>query len=514
MSEEGDYTCYAENQVGKDEMHVHITVVTTAPRIRPSIQTYFKVKPGEDVCFDCETRGEPKPKIFWILPNNDVIAASTENHLMHLNGSLDIKDLRPVDAGDYVCMARNAAGEDRRVYKLEIDGSPPVINGYRQSKTVINDVAAKYSRKFIDCKAEGHPTPTITWIMPGNIFLKAPYYGSRINIHQNGTLEIHNVRPTDTAEFTCLAKNDGGEASMVVQLEVNNMLRRPIFKNPYNERIVSRSGKTTILNCSAVGNPTPEIIWTLPNGTRFTAGPDRGSRHHLGNDGTLIIYNPQREDAGKYRCGAKNPVGYIEKLIILEVGQKPYILTRPKGVLRTMSGEPIALHCLAEGIPTPRIHWTIPGGHTLAQPQVLSRYHLLENGTLIIYETTLHDRGNYICRAQNSAGEAVLTVPLVVIAYQPRIITGPPPVLRARSGTPIQLNCAATGIPKPNIIWELPDRSLLSTAQQGRPTGSELLHPQGTLIIQRPTFADSGTYKCVAKNYLGTDSKVTYVRVL
>uniref|UniRef100_A0A3P8VGI5 Ig-like domain-containing protein n=1 Tax=Cynoglossus semilaevis TaxID=244447 RepID=A0A3P8VGI5_CYNSE len=261
----------------------------------------------------------------------------------------------------------------------------------------------------------------------------------------------------------------------------------PIFKNPYNERIVSRSGKTTILNCSAVGNPTPEIIWTLPNGTRFTAGPDRGSRHHLGNDGTLIIYNPQREDAGKYRCGAKNPVGYIEKLIILEVGQKPYILTRPKGVLRTMSGEPIALHCLAEGIPTPRIHWTIPGGHTLAQPQVLSRYHF--------------------------AGEAVLTVPLVVIAYQPRIITGPPPVLRARSGTPIQLNCAATGIPKPNIIWELPDRSLLSTAQQGRPTGSELLHPQGTLIIQRPTFADSGTYKCVAKNYLGTDSKVTYVPV-
>uniref|UniRef100_A0A3P8VGJ2 Ig-like domain-containing protein n=1 Tax=Cynoglossus semilaevis TaxID=244447 RepID=A0A3P8VGJ2_CYNSE len=185
----------------------------------------------------------------------------------------------------------------------------------------------------------------------------------------------------------------------------------------------------------------------------------------------------------------------------------------PKGVLRTMSGEPIALHCLAEGIPTPRIHWTIPGGHTLAQPQVLSRYHLLENGTLIIYETTLHDRGNYICRAQNSAGEAVLTVPLVVIAYQPRIITGPPPVLRARSGTPIQLNCAATGIPKPNIIWELPDRSLLSTAQQGRPTGSELLHPQGTLIIQRPTFADSGTYKCVAKNYLGTDSKVTYVHI-
>ncbi|XP_068578772.1 immunoglobulin superfamily member 10 isoform X2 [Cebidichthys violaceus] len=507
MSEEGDYTCYAENQVGKDEMHFHITVVTAAARIRPTSQTYVRVKPGGKIRFDCEALGEPKPKILWMLPTNDVIAASNERYLMHVNGSLDIRDVKLIDAGEYVCMARNPAGENRKVYKLDIEGNPPVINGYRQNRTVIKDVAAKYSRKFIDCKAEGDPTPSITWIMPDNIFLKAPYYGSRINVHHNGTLEIRNVRPTDTAEFICMARNDGGEAVMVVQLEVSSILRRPIFKNPFNERIVSRIGKTTVLNCSADGYPVPEITWTLPNGTRFISG------HHLVRNGTLVIYNSGKEDAGKYRCGAKNFIGYIEKLIILDVGQKPYILTRPRGIIRSVSGEPLFLHCLSDGSPSPKIHWIIPSGHTLTRPQVLGRYQLLENGTLVIQDTTLHDRGNYICRARSDAGEAVLTVPVVIIAYPPRITLGPPPSVRALTGTPIQLNCAAIGIPKPEITWELPNRSVLSAAEQGHPMGSELLHPQGTLIIQRPKASDSGTYKCLAKNHLGTDSKITYVHI-
>lgn len=514
MAEEGDYTCFAENTVGKDEMHVHISVITAAPHIhKPSI-TYARVTPGGNIRFDCEAVGEPKPKILWMLPSNDMIAASNERYLMHVNGSLDIRDVKLVDAGEYICMARNSAGEDSKVYKLDIDGNPPVINGYYQNRTVIKETAAKYSRKFIDCIAVGNPPPKITWIMPDNIFLNAPYYGSRINVHHNGTLEIRNVRPTDSAEFICMARNDGGEAVMVVQLEVTTMMRRPIFKNPFNERVVTHMGKTTVLNCSADGHPRPEITWMLPNGTRLTAESERGSQHHLSNDGTFIIYNPGKADAGKYRCAAKNSMGYIEKIIILEVGQKPYILTRPRGIIRSVAGDPLFLHCLADGTPRPSIFWTVPGGHVLSQPQSTGRYHLMENGTLLIRDTVLHDRGNYLCRARNSAGDALLTVPVVIVAFPPRITTGPPPTIRAVTGVPLKLNCLATGLPTPEITWELPDKSVLSTAAKGRPSGSEMLHPQGTLVIQKPTNADSGAYKCFAKNHLGTDTRITYVRVI
>ncbi|XP_023677992.2 immunoglobulin superfamily member 10 [Paramormyrops kingsleyae] len=513
VTEQGDYTCIAENTLGKDEMHVHITVVTAAPRIRQPSHTYAKVKPGGTVRFDCDALGEPKPKVLWKLPSNDIIAASNDRYLMHVNGSLEIHSIKLFDVGEYVCMARNAAGDESKVYNLDIDGNPPIINGYHKNRTVVKEAAAKYSRKLIDCNAQGNPTPQITWIMPDNIFITAPYFGSRINVHQNGTLEIKNVRPTDAAEFICMARNDGGEAVMAVQLEVTNMLRRPIFKSPFNERVVTRMGKTTVLNCSADGQPVPEISWMLPNGSRVT-GSLNEAHQQLGNNGIFTIYKPTKEDSGKYRCSAKNTVGYIEKIIILDVGQQPYILTRPKGIIRSMSGDPLFLHCLADGSPRPQIHWTLPGGHVLSRPQVNGRYQLVNNGTLIVRDTSLHDRGNYLCKAKNDIGEATMAVPVLIIAYPPRITSGPPRNIQAIAGTAIQISCDATGMPKPDIIWELPNRSMLSPAGKGHSTSSKLLHQHGTLIIQRPNTSHSGTYKCIAKNHMGVDSRVTYIHVL
>ncbi|KAL1260185.1 hypothetical protein QQF64_008012 [Cirrhinus molitorella] len=493
--EEGDYTCYAENKLGKDMMHVHISVVSAVPRIQHPSLSHAKVKPGGNVRFDCKAIGEPKPKVFWMLPSKDMIAASNERYLVHANGSLSIRNIKLADAGEYVCMARNAAGEENKVYKLDIDGNPPIINGFKQNRTVMKDIAVRYTRKLIDCKAEGNPAPKVTWIMPDNIFLTAPYYGSRINVHSNGTLEIRNVRPSDTAEFICMAQNDGGEAVMLVHLEVTDKLRRPIFNNPFNERVVTRVGKTVVLNCSANGQPMPEIIWTLPNRTRLSGTPGfEGSRHHLGMDGTFVIYNSSIEDTGKYRCAAKNKVGYIEKLVVLEVIQKPYILTRPKGIIRGISGQSLFLHCLTDGI-QPSISWTMPGGFVLARPQVSGRYHLMDNGTLVVHETIVQDHGNYVCRAKNDAGEAVLSVPVIIVAYPPRITSGPPTIVRGMAGVPVYLKCIANGIPTPEISWELPDRSILSTIGKEQPVGSELLHAQGTLIIRNPTRAHSGSVK-------------------
>uniref|UniRef100_A0A672FZ01 Ig-like domain-containing protein n=1 Tax=Salarias fasciatus TaxID=181472 RepID=A0A672FZ01_SALFA len=270
---------------------------------------------------------------------------------------------------------------------------------------------------------------------------------SRIQVHDNGTLIVNSVSDKDAGDYLCVARSKIGDDLQLMKVSVS---MKPAKIEPK---------------------------------------PNTGSHHQEHSDGTLTIFNPRKEDAGKYRCGAKNSLGYIEKLIILEIGQKPYILTRPRGIIRSVSGEPLYLHCLSDGSPRPRIYWTIPGGHTLTRPQVLGRYHLLENGTLVVHDTTLHDRGNYVCRARNEAGEAGLTVPVLIIGYPPRITTGPPPSLRAVTGTPIRLSCVATGIPKPQITWELPNDSLL--------------HPQGTLIIQKPTASDSGTYKCLAKNHLG-----------
>ncbi|XP_064313874.1 immunoglobulin superfamily member 10 [Phalacrocorax carbo] len=513
VTEGGDYTCYAQNTLGRDEMKIRITVIIAAPQIKHNYKTYITAKAGDTALLDCEAAGEPKPKIFWLLPSSDMISSSTARHFLHVNGSLSVSQVKLLDAGEYMCVARNPGGDDTKLYKLDVVAKPPVINGLYVNKTIMKVTAVRHSKKQIDCRAEGTPPPQIMWIMPDNIFLTAPYYGSRIVVHKNGTLEIRNLRPSDTADFICVARNDGGESMLVVQLEVLEMLRRPMFKNPFNEKIIAKPGTPTTLNCSVDGNPPPDISWMLPNGTWFSSGI-RTSQFLTGSNGTLTVYNPDRDKAGKYRCAARNKVGYIEKLIILEVGQKPSILTHPAGPVKGVSGESLSLHCLSDGNPKPNTAWTLPGGYVLDRPQITRKHTLLENGTLVIREATIHDRGNYVCKAHNNAGDSSITVPVIIVAYPPRIMNRPPQTIHTMPGAAIQLHCIALGIPKPEITWELPDRSVLSTGHQGRASGSELLHPHGTLVIQNPRPSDSGAYKCTAKNHLGSDFTVTYVHVI
>ncbi|NWH78421.1 IGS10 protein, partial [Piaya cayana] len=514
VTEGGDYTCYAQNTLGRDEMKIHVTVVMAAPQIKNNYKTYMKVKAGDTALLDCEAAGEPKPKIFWLLPSSDMISSSTDRYLLHVNGSLSVSQVKLIDAGEYMCVARNPGGDDTKLYKLDVVAKPPIINGLYANKTIMKVTAVKHSKKHIDCAAEGNPPPQIMWIMPDNIFLTAPYYGSRIVVHKNGTLEIRNVRPSDTADFICVARNDGGESMLVAQLEVLEMLRRPIFKNPFNEKIIAKPGKPTTLNCSVDGNPPPDISWMLPNGTWYSGGIKTSQFLTDSGGGTLTIYNPDRDKAGKYRCAARNKVGYIEKLLVVEVGQKPTILTRPKGPVKGVSGEPLSLHCMSEGSPPPNTAWTLPGGSVLDRPQISRKYLLLENGTLVIREATIHDRGNYVCKAHNNAGESSITVPVVIVAYAPRITGRPPRTIHTMPGAAVQLHCTALGIPKPEITWELPDHSVLSTGDRDRASGGKLLHPPGTLLIQNPQPADSGTYKCTAKNHLGSDFTVTYLHII
>uniref|UniRef100_A0A8C3X574 Immunoglobulin superfamily member 10 n=1 Tax=Catagonus wagneri TaxID=51154 RepID=A0A8C3X574_9CETA len=513
MAEEGDYTCYAQNTLGKDEMKVHLTVVTAAPRIRQGSGASTRVRAGDTAVLDCEVIGEPKPKVFWLLPSSDRISFSKGRYTFHPNGSLSISKVKPLDSGGYVCVARNPSGDDTKMSKLDVVAKPPLINGLYTNKTVMKATAVRHSKKHFDCRAEGTPSPQIMWIMPDNIFLTAPYYGSRITVHKNGTLEIRNVRLSDSADFTCVARNEGGESVLVVQLEVLEMLRRPTFRNPFNEKIVAQLGKPTALNCSVDGNPPPEIIWILPNGTQFPNGPPN-SQHLIASNGSFVIHKTTRDDAGKYRCAARNKVGYIEKLIVLEIGQKPVILTYTQGTVYCISGDSLSLHCVSNGSPKPHIKWTVPTGYVLDRPQIIGKYILHENGTLVIKEATAYDRGNYICKAQNSVGHALITVPVMVVAYPPRITSRLPRSILTRIGVALQLPCAALGVPRPEVTWEMPDHSMFSGRNNGRTRGIQSFHSRGTLVIQNPQTSDSGIYKCTAKNPLGSDYATTYIQVI
>lgn len=513
MREEGDYTCYAENQLGKDEMKVKvkIKVSTSPPKIQDKDQKIIRVFYGETVSLRCNAKGEPVPVITWISPTNRVISPALDKHQLLNDGTLVVQKVQRFDGGNYTCTARNSAGQDHKVIRLEVMLTPPMINGLRGTENAIRVATVQDQRKLVDCVAKGTPTPRIMWVLPGNVILPAPYYSNRMAVHQNGTLEIRSPKTTDSGQLACIARNEGGEVRLVVNLDVRELVEKPQIRGPKADSLSLTVGNAITLNCSFEGTMLPHVTWILPNGTPLLSGARSSKFFHWPN-GSLIISNPSVAEAGTYRCLGRNSGGLVERIITLSPGRKPEINNKYNTPVSVMNGEMLFLHCLTSGEPL-RLTWTLPSGVLLNRPQRAGRYAVLPNGTLAIQQVSVYDRGPYVCRAANEYGSSLLSVSVTVIAYPPRITNGPPSVTYAKRGVAVQLNCIATGFPRAEVAWETPDKTRLAVTAQPRLFGNKYLHPQGSLIIQNPTQRDAGVYRCTARNAIGIDSKVTLLNV-
>ncbi|XP_009864539.1 PREDICTED: LOW QUALITY PROTEIN: matrix-remodeling-associated protein 5-like [Apaloderma vittatum] len=512
LREEGDYTCYAENQIGKDEMKVRVKVVAEPATIRNKTYVIINVPYGDVVTVACEAKGEPTPKVTWLSPTNRPIPALSDKYQVYRDGTLLIQKAQRSDSGNYTCVARNSAGEDRKIIWIHVNVQPPRINGHLSAITSVRETAIRDSRKLIDCKAEGIPAPRVLWAFPEGVILPAPYYGNRITVHRNGTLDIRGVRQTDAVQLICIGRNEGGEARLIVQLLITDLVEKPSFRDPVNERITAIAGHSINLNCSVQGNPKPSTSWILPNGTEVLSS-SRLHRFYHKRDGILHISNLSAGDAGTYRCTARNPGGYVERVVSLKVGLRPEISNQYNNLVSIINGETLQLHCITQPNQRAQISWTLPNGMVLDAPQAVGRFSLMENGSLTVREASVFDRGTYLCKVSTDYGTSLMSVPVIVIAYPPRITSEPAPVIYARPGNSVKLNCMAIGIPKAEITWELPDKSHLTTGAQSRLYGNKFLHPQGSLVIQQSTQRDAGFYKCTAKNILGSDSKTTYIHI-
>lgn len=511
MPEEGDYTCYAENQLGKDEMKVRVKVkvATSPPQILDKDQRIIRVAYGETVILRCNTKGESTPFITWISPTNRVISPALDKYKILNDGLLVVQKVQRIDLGNYTCIARNNAGQDQKVIGLEVLVTPPVINGL-SGTTNINLRAVQDQQMFVDCVAKGTPTPRVMWVLPGNVILPAPYYSNRMTVHPNGTLEIWSPKRTDSGQLTCIARNEGGEVRLVVNLDVQGVVR-PQSLGSKTENLLLTVGNVMSLNCSSEGLKLPPVTWILPNGTPLNSGA-RFSKFFHRQDGSLIITNPSVAEAGTYRCMGHNFQGFVEHTVTLSPGRKPEIINRYNSPVSAMIGDYLLLHCITNSKPLRHI-WTLPSGVLLNRLQRAGRYAVLANGTLAIQQLSIYDRGSYVCQVSNEYGRSQLSVSVNVIAYPPQITNGPPSVTYAKHGVAIQLNCIATGTPLVEIAWETPDKTRLTASAQPRLFGNKYLHPKGALIIQNPTQRDSGVYRCTARNAIGVDSKVTFLNV-
>ena len=78
-------------------------------------------------------------------------------------------------------------------------------------------------------------------------------------------------------------------------------------------QLTVNESNTAALFCSAIGNPAPQLSWTRVNGSLPS------NRIRLTSDGLLQIVDVRLEDAGKYKCLARNILGKEEQAASLVV---------------------------------------------------------------------------------------------------------------------------------------------------------------------------------------------------
>uniref|UniRef100_UPI003AAED308 roundabout homolog 1-like n=1 Tax=Centroberyx gerrardi TaxID=166262 RepID=UPI003AAED308 len=223
-SDEGSYTCVAENMVGKSEasatLSVHVNTVPPAFAMRPRNQV---VAAGRTVTFQCEATGNPQPAIFWQREGSESLLFSYQppQPFSRLSvsqmGSLTITDAQRSDAGYYSCQALNIAGSVITKALLEVtdsvsDRPPPVIRQGPSNHTVPVD-----SKVILGCQTAGTPTPTVQWKKDGVVVSPVD---SRMSLADTGSLEIHYTKLGDTGSYTCVASSPNGEASWTAYLQV------------------------------------------------------------------------------------------------------------------------------------------------------------------------------------------------------------------------------------------------------------------------------------------------------
>eukprot|EP00076_Gallus_gallus_P024036 XP_015146072.1 hemicentin-1 isoform X2 [Gallus gallus] len=472
------YECSVSNDAGEDQRAVELTV-----QVPPSIAdeaTDLLVTKLSPVVISCTASGVPVPSVHW-TKNGVKLLPRGDGYRILPSGAVEIPAVQLAHAGQYTCVARNAAGSAHRHTTLHVQERPVI-----QIQPGMLDVIVNNSI-LLPCEAVGTPRPIITWqkeginiMTTGNSYMALP----------NGSLWITESTVEDAGTYTCVAQNLAGTALGKIKLKVQVP---PVIKSHLKEYVVPVDQSVT-LQCEAEGNPGPEISWHK-DGQQVA----ESMRRRILSTGALQIVFVQPGDTGHYTCIAANVAGSSSSSMELVVQTPPKIHNTEAHYTVTEDSRAV-LACMADGIPTPIINWK--KDNTLLT-ETVGKYKTVPGGDLILDNVVPEDSGTYTCTAMNAAGEDTHAVTLVVHVLP--AFTELPGDVTLTKGEQLRLACRASGIPVPKITWTFNNNVI--------PAQHDDVSGHSELVIERVSKDDSGTYACTAENAVGSIRAIGFVYV-
>ncbi|XP_073669042.1 basement membrane-specific heparan sulfate proteoglycan core protein isoform X7 [Paramisgurnus dabryanus] len=526
------YVCTGSNMLGMDEGTAHLyvpeasqsqmfytayemfeghrkpaegsqPVATVSPRV-------LTVNQGERAEFRCTVTGNPTPAVEWIgAPGNRISSKAIIR-----NGVLTISSVDRSDEGEYICKALNTHGEHtaRGVLHVQSTSSHHSLPLVQVSTKSIEAHEGDTLRLY--CRAIGNPTPKLMWKKRGGPLppQAIPSHGfhqfksNSLDVLQRrieelqirgertdiGTLLVPNIRSSDAGTYICVGTNTAGssEAYIEVSVKKGEIFPSGVTIQPSTPTVME--GEALDLDCSVPGTSQTSVKWSR-------AGRLLSSNHQvLGT--RLRILQASSDDVGEYICHVESGPSSLQASVYVSVTssasrfQTPIISIEPHSAA-VKQGESASFRCrVHSGAPPVRLEWKPTTNHSFPDNVVIGP----ENSVITITNAQAKNHGTYKCVARNLYGSTQSMVTLIV-KESPKAVVTPTGPVRVRVGDPINLECQATGEPRPSVRWHRLDnnrRTMLTSPASADSIASV------QILFARPE--DSGTYVCLAQNNQGT----------
>ncbi|XP_042307980.1 neural cell adhesion molecule L1-like protein isoform X2 [Sceloporus undulatus] len=501
---QGKYRCYAANELGTSMSEEIEVVVPGIPKFPKEKIDPIQVEHGDAMVLHCNPpKGIPPLHIYWMnidlqhIPQDERVSMSLKGDLFFAN--VDENDSR----SDYCCFAafpRLRTIVQKMPMTLTVTRSNlfkerkprlviPESSGHHSEVTVI-----KGSDLFLECIAEGLPTPHLNW---------RRIDGGRVNrgITENygKLLKIEQITADDAGVYECIARNALGETKHEFSVGVEEP---PTWVVKPESGVYSIGGSFVLL-CQAIGYPEPTIKWKK-NGVHL---PETKTSRAVFTTREASISDLELKDTAVYQCEATNKHGTIlatANIDVLEI--PPEILTPDEEEYVVVVGYPSRLYCQFFAVPPPDVSWT--------KDDSMKRLDADQNGTLEIRVTRKEDAGFYTCVVKNIAGRRALTATLTVRdATKISLIPKNPQVLKSHS---VLLRCHSECDPHLKHHFEISWRKDGEELGKNDTEDGRIIMERDTLFIQNVELEDQGVYSCIGSTSLDSasdDSRITVIHV-
>ncbi|XP_011305282.1 muscle M-line assembly protein unc-89 isoform X2 [Fopius arisanus] len=297
-------------------------------------------------------------------------------------------------------------------------------------------------------------------------------------------------------------KKDNGEIGAAPQIVSHDFEDRTIYET-----------QSTVFTIKATGLPRPDAKW-FKDGKPLKSA-DKGKPAQTGETYTLTFNKATEKETGIYQLVLTNKLGSISLDAFLEVG--PVGDLRKPRFCESVKDVDVEIHTTGtlQGVltaePIPEIVWLQDGQEIALDDKKFTREvatRKVEDGlhqctfSLIIKDCLPSDVAKYTLKATNMHGEASSIADLELLA--------PPQILEFKD-----LNAAVEELsvweviiksnPKAELSWER-ENVLLMEDDSRYGSDDDYKNKKYRLILKNVVYEDAGTYRVIAKNYLGEDS--------